>query len=138
MISVVPGDGGSRFQAKLNKTTSPHYLCATHSDWYDLWLNLEQMIPKLIDCWVDNMKLNYDPETHKTYNNEGVNIRIPGFGNDTLTVEYLDSSLRSFSIYFSKIVNHLITLGYERGINIHGAPYDFRKAASMTLSRLWS
>ena len=62
-------------------------------------------------------------------NTPGVETRIPGFGN-TSTVEYLDESQRGFSIYFAKVVSRLLPLGYKRGINIHGAPYDFRKAAS--------
>lgn len=33
-----------------------------------------------------------------------------------------------FAYYFHSIIEALVGLGYERGINIHGAPYDFRKA----------
>merc|ERR1719334_2150541 len=88
------------------------------------------MIPEIIDCWVDNVKLKYDNVTRRTYNNDGVETRIPGFGNTT-TVEWLDPSQRFFSIYFSKIVAKLVEQeGYVRGENIHGAPYDFRKAAN--------
>jgi len=104
-------------------------MCSTESDWYDLWLNLEQMVPQLIDCWVDNVKLVYDSDTRTTRNTEGVETRIPGFGN-TSTVEYLDTSQRFYSVYFADLVKELVNLGYERGVNLHGAPYDFRKAAN--------
>ena len=75
------------------------------------------------------MRLIYDPETHKTRNNDGVQIRVPGFGN-TSTVEYLGNGILThhFAYYFHSIVEALVSLGYERGANIHGAPYDFRKA----------
>ena len=54
----MPGDGGSQFQAKLNKTTVVHYFCEKTSDgWFDLWLNMELMAPYVLDCFVDNMKL---------------------------------------------------------------------------------
>jgi len=75
------------------------------------------------------MKLKYDNLTRTSHDPDGVETRIPGFGNST-TVEWLDPSQRSFSIYFATIVSHLIPLGYIRGVNIHGAPYDFRKAAN--------
>lgn len=127
-IVLVPGDGGSQVEAKLNKTQRVHFICSYTSDWFDLWLNLEQMVPEIVDCWVDNMKLKYNNKTRRTYDNDGVQTRIPGFGNTT-TVEWLDKSQRSFSLYFANIVKHLLPLGYERGINIFGAPYDFRRAA---------
>ena len=128
-IVLVPGNGGSQVEGRINKTKVVHYVCSKTSDWFTMWLNLEQMIPEVIDCWVDNVKLKYDNVSHTTSNNDGVEVRIPGFGNTT-TVEWLDPSQRFFSIYFSKIVEKLSLQGYERGVNIHGAPYDFRKAAN--------
>jgi len=128
-IILVPGDGGSQVEGRLNKTSVVHYMCSKTSDWYTLWLNLEQMIPTLVDCWVENMKLKYDNMTRTTMDNDGVETRIPGFGNTT-TVEWLDPSQRGFSMYFANIVSHLLPQGYERGVNIRGAPYDFRRAAN--------
>jgi len=129
-IILVPGDGGSQVEAKLvNKTDTVNFFCYKNSDWFSLWLNLEQMVPKVVDCWVDNMRMQYDTNTRKTRNNKGVETRIPGFGNTT-TVEWLDKSMRSFSSYFSAIAEQLVTLGYQRGASLHGAPYDFRKAAN--------
>ena len=61
----------------------------------------------MVDCWVDNMKLVYDPVTHRSSDNPGVETRIPGFGN-TSTVEYLDPSQRFFSVYFANLVTQLI------------------------------
>jgi len=129
-IVMVPGDGGSQIEAKLsNKTKTVNIFCFKNSDWFSLWLNLEQMVPKVVDCWVDNMRLQYDLKTRRSFNNAGVETRIPGFGNSS-TVEWLDTSMRSFSGYFSAIADQLVTIGYQRGINLHGAPYDFRKAAN--------
>ena len=54
---LVPGDGGSQFKAKLNKPTTVHSFCIKKTSYYyDLWLNLEQLAPFLIDCFVDNMR----------------------------------------------------------------------------------
>ncbi len=83
-----------------------------------------------IDCWADNTRLVYDNETRTTRNVDGVETRIPGFGNTT-TVEWLDPFNQDVGAYFHFLVEALkATSGYTRGENLHGAPYDFRKAAS--------
>ena len=53
----VPGDGGSQFQAKLDKPTTVAGYCVKKTDYYyDLWLNFELLVPYIIDCFVDNMR----------------------------------------------------------------------------------
>lgn len=86
-------------------------------------------MPFVIDCWVDNMKLVYDNKTRTTCNSNGVETRVPGLGNTT-TVEYVDPSRVPVSGYFNNMVSQMVAFGYERGITIRGAPYDFRKAPS--------
>jgi len=127
-ILIVPGDGGSQIEARLNRSKSVHWWCANNADWYDLWLNIEQMVPVAVDCWEENIKLQYNFADHSTSNSDGVETRIPGFGT-TFPVEYLDKSKRDVGIYFADIVNKLVDQGYVRDKNIRGAPYDFRKAA---------
>jgi len=86
---LVPGDGGSQLEARLNKSARPHYVCYKKSDWFTIWLNLQQLLPPLVvDCWVDNMMLKYDNVSHTTSNNDGVDIRVPGWG-DTDTVAFI-------------------------------------------------
>ncbi|KAI1722437.1 lecithin:cholesterol acyltransferase domain-containing protein [Ditylenchus destructor] len=128
-IVFIPGDGGSRLQANLTgRSETPHYACyKTTADFYDLWLNLEQFVPVTIDCWADNMRLLFNNRTNLSENNEGVDIRVPGFGN-TDTVEWLDASKRSPGLYFASIADALASWGYTRGKNIVGAPYDWRRA----------
>ena len=54
---TVPGDGGSQYEAKLDKPSVVHWLCTKKTDdWYPLWLNLELLAPYAVDCFVDNMK----------------------------------------------------------------------------------
>ncbi|KAH7932256.1 hypothetical protein HPB51_029397 [Rhipicephalus microplus] len=127
-LILVPGDGGSQLEAKLNKTETVHYFCERRTnDYFDLWVNLELMVPYVLDCWVDNMRLLYDNKTRTTRSPDGVHVRVPGFGN-TSTVEWLDPSQVSPTAYFTRIVEALVALGYQRGIDVRGAPYDFRKA----------
>ncbi|CAK9831228.1 Phospholipase A2 group XV [Anthophora retusa] len=127
-VIFVPGDGGSQVEAKLNKTTVVHYFCEKVStEYFNIWLNLELLVPVIIDCWIDNMKLIYDNVTRTTRNQNGVDIRIPGWG-DPFVVEYLDPSKASPGAYFKDIGDMLVNeLGYVRNYSIHGAPYDFRK-----------
>lgn len=128
-VVLVPGDGGSQFEARLDKPTVQHIFCTHKTDnWYSLWLNLELLGPYILDCFVDNMKLTYDPVTRTTKNQPGVEIRQPGFGN-TSSVEWLDSSQLGATSYFYHIVESLVKdLGYKRNVTVRGAPYDFRKA----------
>ena len=108
------------------------------------------MISFEVQCWSENVALVYDPATHTTSDAPGVETRIPGFGNTSLSVEWIDKSMRGFSMYFSEIVakilpqvtdtfkgflnncgvGHCVGQGYVRGENLHGAPYDFRRAAN--------
>lgn len=127
-VILIPGDGGSQIEAKLDKQTVPHYICAKQStDFFNIWLNLELLVPLVIDCWVDNMRLVYDNTTRATQNAPGVETRVPFFG-DPFSVEYLDPSKASAGAYFRDLGNALVALGYERNVSLRGAPYDFRKA----------
>ncbi|XP_065358344.1 phospholipase A2 group XV-like [Calliphora vicina] len=125
-VIFVPGDGGSQVDAKLNKASSPIW-CASKSDWFNLWLNLELIVIPAVYCWVDNVKLYYDNVTRTTHNTPGVEIRIPGWG-DPEVVEWIDPTHNKAGAYFKDIANMLVDMGYERKRNLHGAPYDFRKA----------
>ncbi|CAG9864368.1 unnamed protein product [Phyllotreta striolata] len=127
-VIFVPGDGGAQLEAKLNKTDAVHYICEkTTSDYFNIWLNMELLVPLVIDCWIDNIKLIYDNVTRTTRNSDGVDIRVPGWGG-TETVEWLDPSHAATGSYFVDIGNALVGLGHARNISIKGAPYDFRKA----------
>lgn len=127
-VILIPGDGGAQVEAKLNKTDSIHYICEkTTPDYFNIWLNMELLVPLVIDCWIDNIKLLYDNKTRTTRNNDGVDIRIPGWGL-TETVEWLDPSHATTGSYFNAIADVLVSLGHERNKTIKGAPYDFRKA----------
>ncbi|XP_034841217.1 lysosomal phospholipase A and acyltransferase-like [Maniola hyperantus] len=127
-VIMIPGDGGSQLEAKLNKTNVVHYICAkTSTDYYNIWLNLELLVPFVIDCWVDNLKLQYDNVTRTTSDPPGVDIRVPGWGNPE-PVEWLDPSHDSAGAYFNAIGDALVKIGHVRNVSLRGAPYDFRRA----------
>ncbi|XP_072383690.1 lysosomal phospholipase A and acyltransferase-like isoform X1 [Diabrotica undecimpunctata] len=127
-VVFIPGDGGAQLEAKINKTQKIHYICESVSnDFFNIWLNLELLMPLIVDCWIDNVRLIYDNKTRTTRNNDGVDIRVPGWGGSE-TVEWLDPSHASTGKYFVGIGNTLVEMGYVRNVSIKGAPYDFRKA----------
>jgi len=126
-VIFIPGDGGSQLEAKLNKSSTVHYICdKTTPDFFSIWLNIELLVPVVIDCWIDNVKLSYNNVTRTTSNQEGVDIRVPNFG-DPFTVEWIDPSKIAPGAYFKDIGNLLVQMGYTRNINLRGAPFDFRK-----------
>ncbi|EFN76868.1 group XV phospholipase A2 isoform X1 [Harpegnathos saltator] len=130
-VIFIPGDGGSQVEAKINKPSVVHYICEKiSSDYFSLWLNMELLVPVVIDCFIDNLKLNYDNVTRTTSNQPGVDIKISGWG-DPFVVEYIDPSKASPGSYFKYIGNMLVNeLGYVRNLSLRGAPYDFRKGPS--------
>lgn len=129
-VILIPGDGGSQLEARLNKSDVVHYICEkTTTDFFNIWLNMELLVPVVIDCWIDNIKLIYDNKTRTTKSPNGVKIRVPGWGG-TETVEWLDPSHASTGLYFQSIANTLVGLGHVRNVTVKGAPYDFRKAPS--------
>lgn len=72
-VVFIPGDGGNQLEAKLNKTDVVHYICAkTSADYFNIWLNMELLVPLVVDCWIDNIRLIYDNVTRTTRNPPGV------------------------------------------------------------------
>ncbi len=129
---------GNQLYARLNKTTAPYRICTLKTkDFFELWLNLEEMTPYVIGCLVDNLRLVYNNKTKLNENSPGVEIQIKDFGQ-TDTVEYIDSSKLSLSTYFGLIAQAFVTnAGYKRGLNLKGAPYDWRKAPNELVSRYY-
>ena len=66
-VILIPGDAGSRIQAKLNGDQVPPdgiwtWPCKGKRDWFDLWVNIEQLTIKY-KCWEHNMALVYNTST---------------------------------------------------------------------------
>merc|ERR1711990_335939 len=62
-VVIIPGDGSNQIEAKLDKKTAPHFYCSKKEDWFRLWLNLEILVPGVLDCWCDNIRLVVDNVT---------------------------------------------------------------------------
>lgn len=131
-IILFPGIGGSRLEARWNKTSVPRYICDQYSDWVDVWVNVRLLLPYVIDCLLDNLRLEYDPETKKTHEPEGVEVRVKTPSKVAHVENLVDLGLVKGG-YYAQLVNKLVNskesgFDYKRDISILGAPYDFRRA----------
>ncbi|WKX88227.1 hypothetical protein Q1695_008117 [Nippostrongylus brasiliensis] len=126
---LVPGDGGTQMEANLTgKPSVVHPFCRRYtSDYFDLWLNMQEFLPIAIDCFAHNIMLDINPETGEVTDMPGVDVRIPGFGH-TSSVEFLDKSRIAQTSYFFGMIESLVKMGYRRGMDVTAAPYDFRRA----------
>lgn len=78
------------------------------------------------------MRQYYNPETRHTMNQEGVQIKVPGFGSSSILANLgggLDTA------YFGNLILTLRQLGYNDNVSMRGAPYDFRKGLSKYTSK---
>lgn len=118
---------------QLNKKIVVNEHCVKVQTWFNLWLNIWELVKYFYSpaCFVDNARLIYDNLTRTTSSPEGVETRIPGFGDPTV-VELIDPSgfqdfIVSSTKYFKYIGDHLVDNGWVRNKSLRGAPYDFRK-----------
>ena len=126
-VVLVPGLAGSRLQARFKKQYRVNIFCPKQSDWQEFWLSLKWFLPIAIDCWIDNARLVYDPNTGFAAEPPGVESRVPDFGSVD-SVSHLDLGSPKLTKYFDSIIQRYKMLGYQDGKTLFAAPYDFRLA----------
>lgn len=126
-VILVPGLLGSRLQVRTDKTNRVNIFCSKQSDWQDAWLSIKNLLPIVVDCWLDNVKLELDPNTGFTKSPKGVQSRVPDFGS-VESVRFLDVRQPKVTMYFAALINRYEQLGYTVDKNLLAAPYDFRLA----------
>lgn len=131
-IILLPGIGGSRLEARWNKTSVPRYICDQYSDWVDVWVNIRLFLPYVMDCLLDNLRLEYNSETKKTHEPKGVEVRVKTPSKVAHMENLVDLRLVKGG-YYAQLVNKLVDskesrFDYQRDTSILGAPYDFRRA----------
>jgi len=129
-IIMMPGLIGSRLQAQLHDGPQPHFWCEKDSDgeWVQLWLSLEQVVPEQKDCLLDRLQLYFNETTGNYSDAHGVTLDSNVDFGDVGGISSLDPTFPSESGYFRTMIQSFTALGYEPGKNLHGAPYDWRKA----------
>lgn len=128
-VILVPGLLGSRLQGRTSaeKKFRVNVFCSKNTDWKDMWLSLRQLLPLAVDCWLDSVRLEYNPQTGYTKQPQGVEVRVPDFGS-VKSVNHLDLRQPQATEYFAKIIKRYEQLGYQAKVNLFAAPYDFRLA----------
>ena len=110
------------------------YFCECKSDWHDIWINLKLMLPYMIDCLIENFRLEFDYATNTTKNTAGVEIRVKSGATNETTTQLWPPSNNSMTYSFqaspiSRLISQLVEkLNYGREINVRGVPYNFRKS----------
>eukprot|EP00746_Dinoflagellata_sp_MGD_P027843 gnl/MRDRNA2_/MRDRNA2_165784_c0_seq1.p1 gnl/MRDRNA2_/MRDRNA2_165784_c0~~gnl/MRDRNA2_/MRDRNA2_165784_c0_seq1.p1 ORF type:complete len:407 (+),score=81.66 gnl/MRDRNA2_/MRDRNA2_165784_c0_seq1:90-1310(+) len=128
-VVIIPGDGSSQLEARLDKPKTVAWYCSKKTDWFRLWLDTSNLLGAT-SCWADNIKLFYDEEKDELSNNLGVETRVPDFGG-TSGLEELDPNIPGHATAaFRKMVMDMVDAGYVRNSTVRGAPYDFRYAPS--------
>eukprot|EP01116_Phalansterium_solitarium_P004607 TRINITY_DN1564_c0_g1_i2.p1 TRINITY_DN1564_c0_g1~~TRINITY_DN1564_c0_g1_i2.p1 ORF type:complete len:405 (-),score=131.04 TRINITY_DN1564_c0_g1_i2:364-1578(-) len=126
---IIPCSTGSRLEARLTNKPSAYAWCPRNSDgWFNLYVpQPEEIVPPHVYCVGENLKMFYN-ETSGVYDNfPGVEVRVPDYGNTT-AVEYLTPPDKT--PLYHDLINMLVSLGYERGVNLRAAPYDWRLGAN--------
>lgn len=127
-LVLVPGLTGSGLESRLTKVAMPHLICDsdTHGEWSPTWVRISQILPLAKDCLMKRLTLLYNEGDHTYSNAQGVELRPVDFGG-VGGIDYLDPGVEATS-EFSDMIQHMEKIGYKVGVNLHGAPYDWRLA----------
>ncbi|KAF8718365.1 hypothetical protein HU200_025345 [Digitaria exilis] len=132
-IVLIPGISCPNLEGRLTEAYQPSTpgcgLLKGREEWFGLWTNTTQTFDTdQAACFVEQMRLVYDPDLKDFRNMPGVVTRVPGFGSSRSFwsknpdhPEYCLGALRSA----------LEKLGYREGETLFGAPYDLRYAPPM-------
>lgn len=138
-IILIPGLGASSLFARWNKTSSgsvqtidgsgnfqqPNTMSCNQvqNSWVHIWPPNVSGLASF--CWADN--------TRVTVNGNRI---VNAVGVDTTTQE-IGSIEFANNDYMSTLIDALESLGYEQGINLFAANYDFRKIGDSTEINAW-
>ena len=128
-IILVPGIGGSILHAKGTKLNTPSWNCGSTFD-ENVWLSPQLFLPKGLgfSCWVDTVKIHWDPVNKVATSTPNLVIEPPAYGS-TYAVDTLYTIMGKevyMTDYLSKFIDYLTAQGYVDGLSLFGSPYDWR------------
>eukprot|EP01087_Luapelamoeba_hula_P022934 TRINITY_DN834_c0_g1_i4.p1 TRINITY_DN834_c0_g1~~TRINITY_DN834_c0_g1_i4.p1 ORF type:complete len:461 (-),score=55.55 TRINITY_DN834_c0_g1_i4:129-1511(-) len=127
-VVIVPCLVGNAFDATLHDVPSKYWYCErTNTEWFRLFLNMYDLYPLLINCWFERFTLGYNATSHSNVNATGVEVRVPNYGGLD-SIAYLDTD-KQLGMWNTS-VQILTDLGYQPGLNLRGAPYDWRTSTT--------
>ncbi|CAL4965168.1 unnamed protein product [Urochloa decumbens] len=127
-IVLVPGVSCSELEARLTdayRPSTPHCGALKGKGWFGLWANCSELpAHHYVDCFIEQMRLVYDPAAGDYRNLPGVETRVRNFGSACgfqRNPEHTDWCLEV-------LWQELERIGYRDGDTMFGAPYDLRHA----------
>jgi len=130
-VVLVNGLTGSILRGKLEGVKPEHAWCKTKKDWHRMWLNVAEILPLEKDCLLHNLELQYNVTTKTYANTTGVEVDggvdFGGVGG----LSILDPGLfvlKGLTGYYNTLIEKLEAAKYKVGVDLHGAPYDWRLA----------
>ncbi|GJN03343.1 hypothetical protein PR202_ga20778 [Eleusine coracana subsp. coracana] len=130
-VVLVPGNTCGQLDARLTDEYEPPGpgcgVLKQGRGWFRLWENFTalQEDPSLFRCYADQLRLVYDPVAGDYRNVPGVETRVVSIGT-TRSFRFDDPARKN--VCMEALVEALEGVGYSEGVNLFGAPYDFRYA----------
>ena len=129
-IVMIPGLFSSILENKVNvaKDYEPwKWYCDRTKDWFRNWVTIKDGVPFLDECYMHYMSSVWNATSRRIENLPGIESRVPEFGStyaiDTLDPWYI---VKYPSEVFHDLIKKFEKLGYEDGVDMLGAPYDWR------------
>ncbi|CAO2185594.1 unnamed protein product [Urochloa humidicola] len=127
-IVLVPGLSCSELEARLTdayRPSTPRCGAMKGKGWFGLWANCSDLpAHHYVQCFIEQMRLVYDPDAGDYRNLPGVETRVRNFGSSRgfqRNPEHTDWC-------FEVLRQELERIGYRDGETLFGAPYDLRHA----------
>ncbi|KAF0973893.1 hypothetical protein FDP41_007280 [Naegleria fowleri] len=133
-LILVGGLGGVVLMSKRENAAEPHWWCHRTTDPFQIWISMEELVPYLTeDCFMHDLSIELKEGENSTIDRKKLlrpldpNVKI--FGKDYGGVEsvtHLVKEATSQSGYMIKMINLLVSNGYEIGKSLRAMPYDWR------------
>ncbi|CAL5079152.1 unnamed protein product [Urochloa decumbens] len=128
-VVLVPGMTCGDLEARLTgayQPSVPRCGAMKGKGWFELWKNVSDLAAHdYLDCFLEQMRLVYDPTTNEYRNLPGVETRVPNFGSSR---GFRCKNPLQPKQCFDKVRESLERLGYRDEDTLFGAPYDWRHA----------
>ena len=128
-VVLVPGFGGSGIDATIDGDTYPGrpWWCAKKRKSFHIWFNIFELLSQ--ECQFEELTLPYNATAKSfAHTHPGVTLTATDFGG-TKGVDFLErvgNTAIGLTSYLSRMIKSLEGVGYKSGVDVHGAPYDFR------------
>lgn len=141
-LVFIPGLCASQIYCGWHFNDSP-FLCTNNSDGETLWISPMMLLPEALggDCWKRRCMAYWRKDSFgiETYNNIEGMYSEPSYFGTLRGLDYLSDEiiLDSLITYFKTTSDVLRANGYRDGVDLFGAPYDFRLILNKDVLSKW-